>query len=394
MDPKTRLRRHSHLWETGTARVQRLAFGGVIFAVVILLNVIEPYWEIERNPKFAELRAAVAELQERQDDNENHIKGLKGIAETLAEIKHVIKGAPWSDDIQVLLDFCQGGCPENTKPKADEVIEAIADELQTLIVKKFRTAIVDADMAEDFEHHATAIETAIDDWKDEKLRTVWYRTRALKSATGDQAGEVARLSAMEAENKLGGLSIAATNAITSTTTALKQKQSDLNAKESELGNKIREKDERIEQAMKNALPGWATGLFTVERMIVGYPWILILLAAFMLVSAWGAGRHFRGMADAEGWSTEERSDPLLSSPWTFTWRGSTGSTVTALYYLAVLGILIYCVARSFAVAQPPQANDPSEESALKTAPSAAAFHCSPVYAGVERCRTAGASAIV
>ena len=394
MDPKTRLRRHSQLWETGTARVQSLAIGGVIFAVIILLNVIEPYWEIERDPKFAELRAAVEELQERQNVNESHITDLKGIGETLDEIKQDINGAPWSDEIQELLDFCRGGCPRNTRPKADAVITTIANELQTLIVKKFRAAIVDADMAEDFEHHATAIETAINDWRDEKLKIVWYLTPAMKSEAGNQAGEVARLSAMEAESKLGGLSIAATNAITSTTTALEQKQSELNAEENELGNQIREKDERIERAMKNALPGWATGLFTVKRMIDLYPWILISLTAFMLVSAWNAGRHFRGMADAEGWSAEERRDPLLSSPWTLTRRGNTGSTITALHYLAVLGILIYCVARSFAVAQPPETAGQSEDSALATPPSAAAIHCMPNYAGITRCGRLGASAVV
>ena len=353
MDTETRLRRHSQLWETGIARVRGLAFGGVIFAVVMLLNVIQPYWEVERNPKFVNLRSAVEELEEKQATNESKIADLKRIEQAFGEIKREIDGAPWRDEIQELLDFCKGGCPANTKPKADTVIEDIADELQTLIVAKFRAAIADSPMIQEFEPHAVAIEKAINDWRDEKLQTDWYLTPAMKSATGNQAGEIARVSAQEAERKLGDLSVAAAGAIASTKTALDTKQSELITEEENLDNKIREKDEKIERAMNSALPGWATGLFTVDRMIVLYPWILISLATFMLGSAWNAGRHFRGMADAEGWSAEERSDPLLSSPWTLTWRGNMGSTVTALYYLTVVGVLIYCVAQSFAVAQPP-----------------------------------------
>ena len=313
---------------------------------------------------------------------------MKKIGVTLDQIKTDIERAPWSDDIRELVEFCGGKCPRPlktaTQPKADEVIKNIASELQTLIVKKFRVAIDDAHMANDFGQHATDIEDAIDDWRNKKLKTEWYLTLKMKSEGAALVGDLARRSAMEAQSKLGGLSIDAKSAIESTATAIDARQITLREEEKTLSKKIKVKNKDIERAMYNALPGWATGLFTVKRMVTFYPWILMSLAAFVLFSAWDAGRHFRGMADAEGWSAEERSDPLLSSPWTLTRRGNTGSTVTALHYLAVLGILIYCVARSFAVAQPPETIGQSEDSALAPPPSAAAFHCMPNYAGIAR----------
>lgn len=349
MDPKIRLRRHAQLWESGTASVQRLALGSVIFAVVMMLNVIKPYYENKQSPEVIGLRASVEELENEQKKNVAHIAGLKAIENTLVEIERDIRKtpAPWDDDIKTLVDHCQGGCPSDTQAIADGVIENIAVELGELIVVTFSNAIDDANFDSETHNelaqHATDIERAIEGWKNDKLATVWYRTPEMKSQTAAQAGNLVQLSAQEAENKLGDLSQAAMSAVRDTTAAMEEKQNGLNEKEVKLDSEVKEKNETIKHAMNRALPGWATGLFTVEDMIKNYPWILISLIVFMLANAWNAGRHFRGMADAEGWSIDDRSDPLLSSPWTLTWRGNKGSAVTAIYYLAVLGVLIYCL---------------------------------------------------
>ena len=81
-------------------------------------------------------------------------------------------------------------------------------------------------------------------------------------------------------------------------------------------------------------------------MIALYPWILAAIAVYLVGNALNSARYFRGMADEEGWSAAERSDPLVSSAWTLTWRGIRGASATIFCYITVLAALWYCLNRS------------------------------------------------
>ncbi|MCX2982495.1 hypothetical protein EYC98_16660 [Halieaceae bacterium IMCC14734] len=357
MDPNIKLRRHAKLWESGTANVQRWAVGSVIFAVVMMLNVIKPYHENYQSQEVKDLRIEFQALEDEQKKNGLRIAGLNAVENVLDEIRRDIKKEPWADEIKTLVDHCRGGCPADTKPVANGVINAISLELRELIVDKLDAAIntakLDPDTSKELKQHAKEIREKIEEWRQSKINTIWYRTRAMKRDTGSQAGNAVLVSAEEAETKLSDLGQATLEAIKGTTAAMESKKQELDTENVALSIDLKDKNETIEKAMNRALPGWATGLFTVEDMIKNYPWILISLIVFMLANAWNAGRHFRGMADAEGWSIEERSDPLLSSPWTLTWRGYTGSAVTTLYYFTVLGALAACLFFSLRLSNTP-----------------------------------------
>jgi hypothetical protein len=103
----------------------------------------------------------------------------------------------------------------------------------------------------------------------------------------------------------------------------------------------------IDDALKQALPSWARGLLSADNMVVLYPWILIGIAIFLVATALRSAHHFRAMADSEGWTVEERRDPLLSTLWTLVPRGRVGTAVTFVNYTWIFGVLGICLYRLF-----------------------------------------------
>jgi hypothetical protein len=98
--------------------------------------------------------------------------------------------------------------------------------------------------------------------------------------------------------------------------------------------------------MNRALPAWARGILDLKQLMVIYPWLLAGIAIYLIATAIQASRHFHAMADGEGWTAEERRDPVLSTAWTLTPRGPVGSVATVATYATVLGVLGLCVYRS------------------------------------------------
>jgi hypothetical protein len=102
----------------------------------------------------------------------------------------------------------------------------------------------------------------------------------------------------------------------------------------------------LQTVMNRALPAWARGILDLKQLLILYPWLLAAIAIYLITTALRASRHFHAMADGEGWSAEERRDPVLSTAWTLTSRGLAGSIATVATYGSVLGVLGLCVYRS------------------------------------------------
>jgi hypothetical protein len=127
---------------------------------------------------------------------------------------------------------------------------------------------------------------------------------------------------------------------------LKELQIAVGIDTSKVQAKIDAQMKKIDGDVDDILPDWAYGLVGTKAIVLLYPWMLVAIAAYLIGSALTAARHFNGMADEEGWSADERSDPLLSSPWTLTWRGMAGTAITLLNYVAVLAALSYFLIRA------------------------------------------------
>ncbi len=362
MDPAGRLRRHAQLWDTTAANARRIAVGGVIFAVLILLNVIEPHFRVEQQKeKLPEWQTELATLKDRQQELEKRKNSLQSLSQELRQIAADIERAPWQTDIQALIKTCARGCPRNVQEIANQTISDIAQKMRDISIVPLRTKVEASSMQAELGDSIKNMEAAIDSWEQGRQNKVWYGTIASKEATAAAVGSNVRAETRNAESAVSALNTSTSEELAGIGEVLKTTQDQLANSQQEVADQIKEQEQKINDAMLAALPGWASGLFTVKTMVVLYPWILVVMGFAVVGYGLLAGHHYRGMAAAEGWSVQERSDPLLSSPWTLTFRGAAGSVITLLLYGAVLAFFSYCLYRSTRAASMKDIPPPSEQ---------------------------------
>ncbi len=345
MDTEIHRQRHAQRWEAAESSARKIAIGGVIFAVLILLNVVEPYFEIDEQKKLLpDLQSELQSLQNQKQALEARRASLTEIKVALDNVDKAVASAPWKAEIEKLIEICKRNC---SLQKANETVENIASLMRQQTVAPLRRAISQTGMASELESAAARIDASIDAWREPLIDNPgWFQSVELKHRTAAGVGSGISDATREAAEEVDAVSAAATQELAALNQALEAQKQSLETEKDTLDKEISEKQSRIEQAMQAALPAWATGLFTVERMVNLYPWILLIVGIWVVVNGLTAGHHYRRMADAEGWTAEERGDPVLSTPWTLTWRGAAGGAVTIMSYGATLGVLIYCIYRS------------------------------------------------
>jgi len=337
MKPETRLQRHAQLWESGTASARRVAIGGLIFAILILLRVVEPYHQVEREGEQAKaaLAAEKAGLVEQQQQ-------LARIEHTLQEIEDELEQELWNVEKKKLIKYFQdrrlGGSDDLLVPqeKANETILNIVKLVESNVIEKLRAVMSLPETSERLADYPDKIGDALYKWKDDNYNnTKWYFT--LRSKNQTIRGMSTVLTALKSE---------ALAAVKESKSSLPDRKADIERRNAEIPKEIAKATENIKAELNQILPSWAQDSVGVKSMIVFYPWILIAFAAYLVGNALIAARHFHGMADEEQWTAVERSDPLLSSPWTLTWRGVTGTAVTVVNYFAVILVLGFCLGRA------------------------------------------------
>lgn len=343
--PETRLRRHAQLWESGTTGARRAAIGGLIFAVLILLRVVEPYHAVERDRAQAE-----ADLANHKAAVQTQQEQLAVIERTLQEIEDELEQEPWNVErdklIQYFRDRRSGGSDDLAVPqdKANETITNIVDLVESRVIEKLRRAIAaPGDTFERLANYPDKIQLALDTWKKKNYdNTNWYFTQKSKNET--IRGMSAVLSALKTE---------ALAAVVESKSSLSEKRAEIAEEDAAIQEKFEAATATIDDELDAILPAWAQKSVRVKSMIVFYPWLIVLFVATMVGKAVVAARHFHGMADEEQWTAEERSNPLVSSPWTLTWRGATGTLATVVTYLSVIFAFWFCLHRAL---EPASAN--------------------------------------
>jgi len=332
MDPK-RLKRHSQLWEKGTASVRRAAIGGSVFALLVLLKVVEPYHTI-----IDEMESNVAELQARQQTNEAQLGELSTLYDELDSIDDAIRASPWDSEIEDLMQFFREGRANREDPqqKADTTIRNIAASMRRNIVEPLQAATDNPRVPAEIREYPQRIENDIANWQSTYVgNTNWYATVGNKEVTVERVKTLLQENSADAKLVVDNMREEIGGRIRSIEKEL-----------SSIPNQIIAMRAQIKSALDQILPAWAKGLVSERSMVVLYPWVLVAIAMYLVINAVIATQHFRGMAEGEGWTSEEQCDPLLSSPWTLTWRGLAGTTVTLAFYVAALGTLTYCLYRS------------------------------------------------
>ena len=184
MDQATRLKRHTQLWSAGETSVRRIGIGGVIFALIVLLNVIEPYHiEVSRIQKQIESQESEYDTVKAERDR------ISEVQEKLLEMSIKIANEPWTDEIQKLKDDFSEGRVSQPRDRSKESLEKIAEQLQESIVKPLRVAT--AQLSDDNPLAALPgkLDKEVVEWFDRYKNEAWWATRDLKDDTARAIGE-------------------------------------------------------------------------------------------------------------------------------------------------------------------------------------------------------------
>jgi len=332
MELATRLQRHSELWKTGNSRVQRTAVGGVIFAAVIFFNAIEPY------ATSAESRLALAGLETERRRGDADLARMNALAVSLRGISKAVDKADWRRHKDELVQRFATGQVAAPQEDADRTVREIATQVRSEVLTPLDAAVGRSGVTGPLAEYPASMKAQIDSWERTNIGQRWYLTLRAKEMTVVELGTGLEAIQLDARTMLARLQQEVDG---------RQKQSKL--EQAKLSADIESKNVEIQKALDQAVPAWAKGLVSPERMVPVYPWVLAGIALYLLGSAILAGRHYHGMASAAGWSQPDRSDPLLSSVWTLAWRGAAGTAITLLSYTAVLATLAYFLNRSHAL---------------------------------------------
>jgi hypothetical protein len=328
MDTQVLLERHSQLWETGQRSIRRTIISGLIFAVVVLFNVLEPYAET------APRRDALHDSEVKEEAMRYELQSLNSVTTELGAIDARLDEAPWTQRKNDLVRRFARGEVEDAQREADETIRGIAGEVRAEIAAPLKEVVAQAPALAGLASHPTEVSSAIDEWERRNIGNRWFETLSMKTATVDELDETMETIQREASRTVEVMR-----------QAVEREHEQIATEQSELAEGIKTEQSEIQQVLDGIIPAWAKGLVPVELMAQIYPLVLVGIAIYLVGTAFVASRHYHGMADARGWSMEERSNPLLSSLWTLTYRGPTGTAITLLCYAVVLLGLWSCLVR-------------------------------------------------
>jgi len=329
MDPAIRSKRHAVLWDAANTRVKRTVISGLIFAGVVLLKVIEPY------AAAAERRDALGGLEARQQDVSKELSRLEVFGQRLDEISRAVEAAAWNSHKNELIRRFARGEVSDAQREADATIRRIAVQIRSEIVEPLGQVVADAGLTGDLADLPAEMDGAVTRWEQEKTGQRWFETLRRKSETVDEVGETMH----EIERD-------ALQAVAELQQRLATERDQRRGEQARLAGEIEALRVGIQKAVDEAIPAWARGLVPAEWMVRLYPWTIVAIALYLVAGALVALRHFDGMAEAGGWSEQDRHDPLYSSLWTPTWRGMAGTSAMLASYAAVLSGLWYCLDRS------------------------------------------------
>lgn len=332
MDPAIRIGRHSELWQAGSTRVERTAVAGLIFASVIFFNVIEPYAHTEQS------RGNLLIIEAQQQQAEIDVARLEAVAASLEAISRVVEAAAWGRHQEDLALRFRSGAVTAPQQEADQTIRRIAAEVRSEVLDPLAAAVAKSGLSAPLADHPARMQAVIDRWEQSYLGQRWYQTVREKERT-----------VIELDATIGSLQAETRQVLAELQGSVDAERTRSQRAQAALAAEIATTKEAIERSLNESIPAWAKGLVSVERMVSVYPWILVGITIYLVGSALMSERQFNGMASAAGWSRAERSDPLLSSLWTLTWRGAAGTALTLCSYIAVLAGLAYFLNRSIAL---------------------------------------------
>jgi len=335
------LKRHTALWEAQNKSVKRAMLTGVLFGAFVLFNVLQPYvarvTDLNRElDQFIAERERAVEIQEHLDH----------IISRLAVVHERIEQQPWMAEKDTLIKRFQqmnsSGQPINRsqyQAEADETVRAIAAQVRQDVLQPLEMfynppdSLLTQTMPR-FVGALTALPQTLDAWVAENIGRHWYMT------LGSKEREVEALSSglQEQLHKVRQIGEEELPKLRSIKFSLVSKILEMNKKREQIEQDVRKK---LDEEISRIVPAWINGVISISQIFYGYPLVIVGTIVYVFWLAYTLTQHFFGMAQAEGLSRVDQTDPTLSSVWTLSYRGRMGSVVTLGLYLAFVVTMIW-----------------------------------------------------
>jgi hypothetical protein len=344
MSKEFQIERHKTLLEEKTKQARRIVYGGLLFGVLILVNVLTPYSNDleERNTIELAIKKYGSEIQE----IEKILQPLNELAKVLDNIQTLVADRPWDVETQKLINKfremnIRGGASWNEyQAEADATIKSVAALVSRTVIEPLDDFFADSPTSKilipELAQELRTLPNTVTTWVNENKGKRWYRTIEMKEA------QINSLT-----NTLG-------NKLNSVSKTIDREKPNLIARQEHLKTSIeklksnpdfRDKKERLKELqsqMEKILPEWLRGMISVEQMVQIFPFIIVILAAYALSIALAVASHYRFLARELNFGEAGRSDPSFSSLWTLTYRGRSGTLLTVgVYTIFVLAMWFF-----------------------------------------------------
>jgi hypothetical protein len=331
-----RLQRHLKLWEEQSKVVKRTMVAGLLFGLVLILNVLAPFVDI--SGKTGDTQNKIHELKQEQNSAAELNKTLDELQNTLSGVQETISTQPWMNEKNKLISTLReirnrsprsGSWPEYQKA-ANVTIRTIAEQVRDEIVRPLEESLHRSPQARqaltELSRGLVTLRADMDNWEQDHLGKRWYETFFMKDR------EMRELT-YSLESKIDVIS-----------TLIRADQSKIDTKRQGLAKlanalkyDIRRREgvlDELEREMEKILPGWLRGILSIDQMIQLFPFILLGMLVYVTGNALSLTRHHHFVLEGIGISQAERRDPSISSVWTVTPRGRLGTALTLITYVS------------------------------------------------------------
>ncbi|MGQ1785085.1 hypothetical protein [Saccharicrinis sp. GN24d3] len=344
MDDQYRIDRHKRLLEEKTKLVKRTVFASVLFGLFILVNVLRPYSQGLKEKKKIEVE--IQEYEDQIKEVEASNLTLEKLNIVLDNIQKLVKERPWNSETRKLIlkyrEMNRIGSVSRSQyqDKADSTIIAISTLVSETVTKPIQDFVTDSFVGNKFlsdklHRELETLPSVVNTWKTENIGKYWYGTIHSKEAHVETLSQTLG-------DKLNNIS----SIIDEDKPILESKQKELVRRLEEITSKadyseLKQSLEDLRAKMDEILPQWFKGMISVEQMVYLYPFIIILLASYVLYTAIGLSSHFNILAKELNFYKNSTKDPSYTSLWTLTYRGKLSTLMTVCVYLLFLLVSWY-----------------------------------------------------
>ncbi|MCD4806565.1 MAG: hypothetical protein K8R13_03175 [Methanococcoides sp.] len=341
MDKDFRLTRHTALWEEQNKRIKRTIIAGLVFGLLLLVNVLKPYSsDID---KKRDIRTEIEIYKKEKGVIENSITAIDDFKETLGAVQITIREQPWMKEKDKLIRTLAGinergeGNRQRYQEEADNTVRVIGAQVNEMVVKPLNEFLPNyprvAVLMPELYTELKTLPMTIQEWIRRYLGKRWYSTLESKMERVESLSRGLEVKLDTINNKISMEKpnlVRKRKELTQEITRMENK-ADIQAKKKLL--------KTLEARMDKIMPEWIRGLISLHQMIQYYPLIILGLVIYVLALAISLNSHYDSMAAVRKINQAAKTDPIFSSLWTLTYRGHVSTILTIASYVGFVAAM-------------------------------------------------------